>query len=235
MPHYNFLSAKIQHVWEALGRTGDQYVLIGGTALAYRLGHRISRDIDLCTSRPAEHPNVLKRKWNSTAIGKHKWLRRRPDHYIKFFETEKAPKINVHGRVPGGCLELPRVAPNGLRVASITDILKQKLVAMCDREQPRDGEDVAAILASGLASIENAVAALRDQTGMLGVGDAEVETLAQRLADLRHSPWRAFPCLEALAPALLSESCAAPSVACGRIEGPADVPAMGQGTRNGKN
>lgn len=138
MPHFEFLSDKIRNVWEALGRTGGQYVLIGGTALAYRLGHRVSVDIDLCTSRPAEHPNVLRRKWNSPAIGKHKWLRRRPDHYIKFFETECAPKIDVHGKVPGGCLELPQTAPNGLRIASVTDILKQKLIAMCDREPPRD-------------------------------------------------------------------------------------------------
>lgn len=224
MPHFDFLSDKIQSVWEALGRTGDQYVLIGGTALAYRIGHRISVDIDLCTSRPAEHPNVLRKKWSTPAIGRHKWLRRRPDHYIKFFETEHAPKIDVHGKVPGGCLELPQRAPNGLRIASVTDILKQKLVAMCDREQPRDGEDVAAILTSGLANVEQAVAGLRDQTGMLGIGDSEARLLAQRLADLRHSPWRGFPALEALAPVLLAKDRARPILAHERVEGPSTVP-----------
>lgn len=40
MFHLDFLGDKIRNVWDALGRTGDQYVLIGGTALAYRLGHR---------------------------------------------------------------------------------------------------------------------------------------------------------------------------------------------------
>ena len=227
MPHFDFLSDKIQNVWDALGRTGDQYVLIGGTALAYRIGHRVSVDIDLCTSRPAEHPNVLRRKWNSPVIGKHKWLRRRPDHYIKFFETGRAPKIDVHGKVPGGCLELPQTAPNGLRIASVTDILKQKLVAMCDREQPRDGEDVAAILASGLAHVEQAVAALRDEFRMLGVGDREAESLGQRLSDVRHTPWSSFSGLEALAPMLLTANREKPELACERIEGPAIVPSMG--------
>ena len=227
MPHFDFLSDKIQNVWEALGRTGDQYVLIGGTALAYRLGHRVSVDIDLCTSRPAEHPNVLRRKWNSPAIGKHKWLRRRPDHYIKFFETEHAPKIDVHGKVPGGCLELPQTAPNGLRIASVTDILKQKLVAMCDREQPRDGEDVAAILASGLANVDQAVAALRDEFRMVGVGDYEAESLGERLANLRHTPWSACSGLVALAPVLLTTNREKPNLACKRIEGSANVPSMG--------
>ena len=33
MPHLDFLGDKIRNVWDALGRTGDQYVLIGGTAL----------------------------------------------------------------------------------------------------------------------------------------------------------------------------------------------------------
>lgn len=227
MPHLDFLGDKIRNVWDALGRTGDQYVLIGGTALAYRLGHRVSVDIDLCTSRPAEHPNVLRKKWNSPAIGKHKWLRRRPDHYIKFFETGSAPKIDVHGKVPGGCLELPQTAPNGLRIASVTDILKQKLIAMCDRDQPRDGEDVAAILASGLANVEQAVAALRDESRMLGVGGCEAESLGERLTDVRHTPWSSFSGLEALAPILLAAPGEKPELACERIEGPADVPSLG--------
>ncbi len=158
------LDEKVAAIWESLGRTGDRYVLIGGTALAYRLRHRVSYDIDLCTSGPAEHPNALKKRWGDPRIGKHKWIRRQPDHYIKFFGTSGAPKIEVHGKVKGGCLEEPETAESGLRIASLTDILKQKLVAMCHREQTRDAHDVAAILDSNLLDLPRKPVALRTRT-----------------------------------------------------------------------
>ena len=221
--HLTALAPKVRNVWDSMGQTGSKYVLIGGTALAWRLGHRESYDVALCTSLPVDHPRVLSRRWANEAIGKHKWVRRRPDHYVKFFATDTAPKIDVHGRVPGGCLDLPTRAPNGLRIASLTDILKQKLVAMAVREVARDGEDVAAILKCGKANIRLAVAALRDESG-IGIGPDESERLGQRLEDLSHSPWYAFPELATLASELLSEHTVALRVTCNRIEGPDELP-----------
>jgi len=219
MAYLSALSPKVQNVWASLGRTGDKYVLVGGTALAWRLGHRVSFDVDLATSGPCEHPRVLRSRWANDAIGKHKWLRKHPDHYIKFFATETTPKIDVHGRVPAGCLALPTRAENGLRIASVTDILKQKLVAMAFREEVRDGEDVVAILTRGRANVRLAVAALRDESG-IGVGEDDAERLGKRLQDLPHSPWRGLPALAALVPELLSEHPVALKLASERIEGP---------------
>ena len=224
--HLSILAPKVRNVWDSIGRTGGKYVLIGGTALSWRLGHRESYDVDLCTGAPVDHPRVLRRRWANESIGKHKWVRRRPDHYIKFFSTDTAPKIDVHGRVPGGCLDLPTCAPNGLRIASLTDILKQKLVAMTAREVARDGEDVAAILKHGKANVRLAVAALRDESG-IGIGPDESERLGQRLEDLAHSPWYDFPELSTLAAELLSEHTVALRVACDRIEGPERLPNRG--------
>ena len=221
--HPTALSPKVRNVWRAIGRTGGKYVLIGGTALAWRLGHRVSFDVDLCTSGPVDHPRVLRKRWANEAIGRHKWLRRRPDHYVKFFATDTAPKIDIHGRVPGGCLDLPACAPNGLRIASLTDILKQKMVAMAVREEERDGEDVAAILKHGKVDVRLAVAALRDETGT-GIGADESERLGRRLEDLPHSPWRDFPELATLVPELLSERTASLRLAFDRIEGPDRLP-----------
>ena len=58
MSHPESLSPLIAYVWQKLGALpGDQYVLIGGTALSYQIGHRISYDIDLAelvaTHKPA--------------------------------------------------------------------------------------------------------------------------------------------------------------------------------------
>ena len=221
--HPDALGPKVRNVWNALGRTSGKYVLVGGTALAWRLAHRVSLDVDLCTSGPVDHPRALRRRWAEEAIGKHKWLRRRPDHYVKFFETATTPKIDVHGRVPGGCLNLPTCAPNGLRIASLTDILKQKLVAMAVREEVRDGVDVAAILKHGEADLRLAAAGVRDETGT-GIGPDETEHLGRRLAELSRSPWRDLPELATLAPELLSDRPATLRLACDRIEGPDRLP-----------
>ena len=223
MGHLDALSPEVRNVWEAVGRTGDQYVLIGGTALAWRLGHRMSFDVDLCTSGSVEHPLVLRRQWAHPDIGKHKWLRRKPGHYVNFFATDTTPKIDVHGRVSVGCLDTPTRAPNGLLIASLTDILKQKLAAMSAREEERDGEDVAAILTHGQANVRLAVAALRDETG-IGLGVGETERLGRRLADLPHSPWRGFPVLATLVPELLAERTVPLTLASDRIEGPDRAP-----------
>lgn len=226
MEHVECLGEKARNVWDAIGRAGERYVLIGGTALALRLGHRVSIDIDLATSLPCEHPRVLRRRWNDPRIGRHKWLRRTPDHYIKFFATVEAPKIDVHGRVPGGCLATPETAANGLRVASLTDILRQKLVAMCHRDESRDGEDVLALLRDGRADVEQAVAALHDDVYAMGVGEAEAYALGDRLRDLPASPWHKHVGLAALAEPLMATGLPSPARYAEHIQGPHVVPPL---------
>lgn len=137
----------------------------------------------------------------------------------KVFRTDTAPKIDTHGLVPTGCLEAPTSASNGLRIASLTDILKQKLAAMAVREVKRDGEDVAAILEHGKANVRLAIAALRDETG-IGLGADESERLALLISDLSHTVWQNFPTLSTLVPQLLSKSAVPLTLACDRIEGP---------------
>lgn len=80
---------------------------------------------------------------------------------------------------------------------------------------------------TGLANVQQAVAALRDDSRMLGVGGCEAESLGERLTDVRHTPWSSFSGLEALAPILLAAPGEKPELACERIEGPADVPSLG--------
>lgn len=226
MEHVDCLGPKVRNVWDALGRTGERYVLIGGTALALRLGHRVSVDIDLATSLPCEHPRVLRRHWGDPRIGKHKWLRRTPDHYIKFFATAEAPKIDVHGRVPGGCLDTPETAANGLRIAALTDLLRQKLIAMCHRDESRDGDDVAALLQDGRANVERAVAGLHDDVHALGVGEDEAHTLGDRLADLAASPWHEHAGLVVLVEPLMATGLASPVCHAEQIQGPVGVPRL---------
>ncbi len=144
MEHLASLSRKIQMVWPNLGRVGgrDQFVLVGGSAMALQIGHRESVDVDLVSSRPCPHPRTLRSQLGIDGLGAHKWIRKKRSHYIKFRETETAPKIDVHGKSRMPCLEVPKRASNGLRIASLTDILFQKLLAASDRRAERDGVDL---------------------------------------------------------------------------------------------
>ncbi len=70
MSHPESLSPLIAYVWQKLGALpGDQYVLIGGTALSYQIGHRISYDIDLATHKSCHHPRVIRAALNVPELG----------------------------------------------------------------------------------------------------------------------------------------------------------------------
>lgn len=185
---FNALDSKIQNIWSALGQTGPEFVLVGGTAIAYQLGHRVSYDIELSSSKPIGHPRMLRRKWNCQEVGQHKVLRRNPDNYVKFFPTASAPKIDVHGKLMArGCLELPSIADNGLRIASLTDLLAQKLMAMTERDAQRDAFDVTALIRDGRAELELAISAACDETGY-GLGEDCADRLGLKLLDTEVMP-----------------------------------------------
>lgn len=166
MEYLECLSPKIQAVWPNLGAIGgsDQFVLVGGSALALQLGHRESVDIDLVSSQPCPHPRTLKRQLSIDGIGSHRWIRKKRSHYMKFRETAAAPKIDIHGKSRIPCLVAPKRASNGLRIASLTDILFHKLLAAVDRRAERDGVDVLALLASP-AAVATALDAAFDAAG----------------------------------------------------------------------
>ena len=194
-------------------------MLVGGTAIAWQIGHRVSYDIDLVTSDAVEHPRILRKRWNHSEIGKHKIIRWKPDHYVKFFATATTPKIDMHGKLTGrGCIALPSVADNGLRIASLTDLLAQKLIAMCRRQEQRDGMDVAAMIQDGRADIDLALDALCDES--YGVGKDDAENLLAALADVDMTPWRNIGGLDQLLSTLRSHTPQPLQRASHEIQGP---------------
>ena len=159
-------------------------------------------------------------------------MRRAPDHYMRFFATPETPKIDVHGCIPSGCLDTPETAANGLRIASLTDLLRQKLIAMCHRNEPRDGWDVAALLEDGRASVEHAVAGLHDDVHALGVGEEEAHALGERLADLPASPWHEYPAITGTVEALMATGLAPPTPHAEEIQGGPRVPQLARARRD---
>ena len=200
--HTGRLDPRIRRIWEDLGSIGPQYTLIDGTAIALYCNHRQSVDVDLSCSGAAEHPRTIRRSIRAE-LGKHKVLQRRTGIVIKFFATEKSPKVEVHGTDPWKMAAPPLRADNGLHVAAPCDLAARKLAAMIERDSPRDGEDLEALLRGGAdigAAARNVVAQVDRQS---------LERLGERL---QQNPQERWPKLEAHKGVLASLQLAAAGV-----------------------
>lgn len=200
--HTGRLDPRIRRIWQDLGRLGPQYTLIGGTAIALYCNHRQSVDVDLSCRGAAEHPRTIRRSIRAE-LGKHKVLQRRTGILIKFFATETSPKIEVHGTDPWKMTVPPLRADNGLHVAAPSDLAARKLAAMIERDSPRDGEDLEALLRGG-ADIGAAARSVIAQ-----VDRRSLERLGERL---QHNPQERWPKLEAHQGVLASLQMAAAGV-----------------------
>jgi hypothetical protein len=122
-----------------LERADDLY-LAGGTAAAYHLGHRLSRDLDLFS----------RRELNLEAV------RRELVNHIPGVEVVAAGEVSLEIRIgaipvdivdyPHAPLEEPSRGPSGFLVASLVDLATMKLAAIAKRGIKRDFWDLYAIL-----------------------------------------------------------------------------------------
>jgi len=144
-----------------LGPAGDLgFVLYGGTAVAVRLGHRVSYDFDLFSAHAIdrdalvgrmrflaearivfEDPRSLRFQWMSGPSG---------DPVTLSF-------IGGIGFVARGTYD--RAVDTGLPVASLRDLLATKLKVILERAEAKDYRDIAAILRSGVSLDEGLQAA----------------------------------------------------------------------------
>ena len=213
------LHPRIRNIWEDLERLGDDYLLISGTAAVLHLGHRISRDIDLITSLALPHPRRIRELIGHPELGKHKVVRwKKHTHYIKFFQTDTTPKIDIHGREPRPRLEPSIRLNNGLQMASLTDILYHKLTAMARRSETRDGIDVAALMEAG-ADADKAVWAARQQDWSRHLDVEALERIITKLQEPQVHGWPESEHFNELAERLRTESGVNYTVDATRIEG----------------
>jgi len=118
----------------------DDLYLVGGTAAAYHLGHRVSRDIDLFSLREIDLEEV----------------RRDLLSHLPEAEVVAAGKVTLQVRVgetpvdfvayPHAPLEDPEGGPAGFRVASLIDLATMKLAAIAKRGIKRDFWDLYEIM-----------------------------------------------------------------------------------------
>ena len=157
-PKLNILPAPQLAVWNELKATPKQFVLYGGTALALRLGHRVSEDFDFFTNASFEPQDLLERipylQGGKVAVLRENTL-------TCVLDRNGSVPVSFFGGLGLNRVSNPDVArDNGVRVASLLDVAGCKMAVIQKRAEAKDYLDIAAILENGL-SLTKALAAAK--------------------------------------------------------------------------
>jgi hypothetical protein len=184
--HLSTLPKSQQTLWRELDQVPTGFVLYGGTALALRLGHRISVDFDFFSTEPFQ-PAQLK---ESIPFAKRSEILQSSANALTILVDRGAPvKVSFFGGLGFGRMEDPQfAADNNVAIASLIDVFASKLKTILQRSQAKDYIDIAAILSSGV-SLEKGLGAAQALYGegintllplkaLCYFGDGDLETLS---------------------------------------------------------
>jgi predicted nucleotidyltransferase component of viral defense system len=124
------------------------FILYGGTALALRLGHRISEDFDFFSFAPLD-PTSFQRSQHLLASGE--TLQLEPNTLsVLVSEADDTVKLSFFGGLTFRQIQEPDTSADGVcRVASLPDLFATKLNTVYQRAEAKDYLDIHAILRSG--------------------------------------------------------------------------------------
>ena len=185
-PRTDILPPAQAALWPALAPVaGLGFTLYGGTAIALRLGHRVSEDFDFFSAASLDS-DTLRRA--CPFIADRPALREDAGSLV--VRTAEGVLLSFFGGIDNGRVGEPDTAPeNGLPVASALDLLATKLKTILQRAAAKDYADIAALLRSGLA-LERGLGAARALYGpgyplmesvraLCWFGDGDLDTLAE--------------------------------------------------------
>jgi hypothetical protein len=148
--HLSILPPPQLMLWPDLDQVPNGFVLYGGTALALQLGHRVSVDFDFFTSDPFD-PAELRRRIPLLAGGD---VLQEEDHTltvtVETIEGGVPVKLSFFGGLALRVVRPPRLAPNGIPIASLIDIAGTKAKTVQDRIEERDYRDLAVSIEQGM-------------------------------------------------------------------------------------
>jgi hypothetical protein len=152
VPRLSILPAAQQKIWPALRAVTDlDFVLYGGTAIALRLGHRISVDFDFFTGGEFDPFTLRGRLPFIEGSGT---LQSEPQTLTVSLpvhgETE-AVKLSFFGGIGFADPERADMTDDGVaKVAALIDLMATKLVVLQKRVEAKDYQDIAAMLRAGV-------------------------------------------------------------------------------------
>lgn len=158
VPKLEILPPAQQRLWPELEAVPDRFVLYGGTALALRVGHRVSQDFDFFSSFPFE-PSALEREIPLLAAGNR--LQSAANTLTVVVDRDGPVKLSFFGGLSLRRVADPeRVTGPRLWVASLLDLSATKVAVLQERAEAKDYLDMDRLLIEGL-SLEDALGAAR--------------------------------------------------------------------------
>lgn len=150
--------------------------LIGGTAIAVHLRHRVSRDLDFCFEGPADLAAVEQALGALAPVHVTSRRERGIDLLMSATKVQLLCPVGHHRIEPTTDVE-------GLRIAGLGDLLAMKLQVVVDRPELRDYFDLMCIETQGRRYVEEGLALFVERFRP-DVPDQAIATIVRYLADL---------------------------------------------------
>lgn len=161
-PRLDALPSSQRKLWGELTDIPSGFVLYGGTALALRLGHRISEDFDFFSNREVL-PDQLEREIPFLADASR--LQSSPNTLVSLVDRGGPVKVSFFGGLSLRRVRNPeRSEDNGLLVASLLDLAATKVKVVQDRAEAKDYIDLSRLLEEGI-DLGDALGAARSVYG----------------------------------------------------------------------
>ncbi|HEX7182397.1 MAG TPA: nucleotidyl transferase AbiEii/AbiGii toxin family protein [Thermoanaerobaculia bacterium] len=143
-PRLDTLPEPQRSLWSELADLPPGFVLYGGTALALRLGHRVSEDFDFFSPNELL-PDELERRIPFLAGSMR--LQSSPNTLVSRVERDGPIKVSFFGGLSLRRVRDPEPAEDtGVLVASLLDLAATKVKVVQDRAEAKDYLDISRIL-----------------------------------------------------------------------------------------
>jgi len=163
------LSQHTEEIFEKISKSEciKNYTLIGGTALALQIGHRLSEDLDFCKWRKSKNDFVRVDEWKNidnelTAIGKVE-KNILDDNHIDFKVNDVKITFYADNEFKEPKDLIKQLFLNNIKIADVKSIGIMKLALMLHRNSHKDYYDIYSILQSGV-SLKDIVYGAADYT-----------------------------------------------------------------------
>jgi Nucleotidyl transferase AbiEii toxin, Type IV TA system len=156
--------------WEALApHLPAALYLGGGTAVAVRLRHRVSTDLDFFYHGSAVDLDELAGRLPT--LGSFAPTRRADGTLRGLFGATKVEFLHADEVRRQVLLQQPTVI-DGMRVAALEDLMAMKLKVICDRGEARDYFDVMSMDEHGAVTLAEGIALFLERYGLTQASDA---------------------------------------------------------------
>lgn len=187
-PLLDILPPTQREFWPQLSELPSRFVLYGGTAIALRLGHRVSVDFDFFTDAALGEADKQKLLSDISWLADADILQTDQDTLTVSVKRSAPIKISFFGAIKNGCVTKPSKTDDSVAcIASLDDLFAHKLKVIHDRAEGKDYQDIACMLMQG-QSLARGLAA---REALFGPSVPPIVTLkALAYVDDISEPWR---------------------------------------------